>query len=108
VTIILAHGNWRKSENKEKCDRLSLELVVACKSRCCVVVSPGFNAKFVVERHSQTLPAANITFGGLHRDLSEKKLNLLEFASGIMAEPRRTSGDHVARDVECSCWLLSS
>ena len=70
--------------------------------------SPGFDSKFVVDRHSQTLPAADITFGGLHRDVPEKKLDLLELASGIMAEPRRTSGDHVARDVECSCWLLSS
>jgi hypothetical protein len=34
------------------------------------------------------LPAANIAFGGLHRDMPEKKLDLLEFPSGIMAEPR--------------------
>jgi hypothetical protein len=53
-----------------------------------VTNSPGFDTKFVVDRYSQTLPAADIAFGGLHRDMPEKKLDLLEFASGIMAEPR--------------------
>ena len=38
---------------------------------------PRFDSKFVVYRHSQTLPAANIAFGGLHRDMPEKKLDLL-------------------------------
>jgi hypothetical protein len=52
-----------------------------------VTNSPGFDSKFVVYRYSQTLPAANIAFGVLHRDMPEKKLNLLELASGIMAEP---------------------
>jgi hypothetical protein len=52
-----------------------------------VTNSPGFDAEFVVYRNSQTLPAANIAFGGLHRDVPEEKLDLLELASGIMAEP---------------------
>ena len=50
--------------------------------------SPGFDSKFVVYRNSQTLPAANIAFSGLHRDVPEEKLDLLKLASGIMAEPR--------------------
>ena len=50
--------------------------------------SPGFDTKSVVYRYSQTLLAANIAFCGLHRDMPEKKLDLLEFASRIMAEPR--------------------
>jgi len=53
-----------------------------------VINSPRFDPKFVVYRHSQTLPAANIAFSGLHGDMPEKKLDLLELASGIMAEPR--------------------
>jgi len=53
-----------------------------------VISSPRFYTKVVVYRYSQTLPAANIALGGLHRDMPEKKLNLVEFASGIMAEPR--------------------
>ena len=44
--------------------------------------------EFIVDRDSQTLPAANIAFGGLDRDMSEEKLNLLELTSGIMAETR--------------------
>jgi hypothetical protein len=53
-----------------------------------VAGSPRFDTEFVVDRYSQTLPAANIAFRGLHRDMAEKKLNLLELASRIMAKPR--------------------
>ena len=44
--------------------------------------------EFVVNRYSQTLPTANITFSGLHRDMPEEKLDLFKLASRIMAEPR--------------------
>jgi hypothetical protein len=64
-----------------------------------VTKSAGFDAKFVVYRHSQTLPAANIAFGGLHREVPEKKLDLLELASGIMAEPRARSPEIMWREV---------
>ena len=50
--------------------------------------SPGFETKSVVYRYSQTLLAANIAFGGLHRDMPEKKLDLLELAPRIMTETR--------------------
>ena len=62
--------------------------VVGCASSCGVNHSPGFDAKSVVHRDSQTLLAANVAFGGLHRDMPEKKLDLLKLASRIMAEPR--------------------
>ena len=62
--------------------------VVACTSSCGVNNSSGFDTKSVVYRYSQTLLAANIAFGGLHRDMPEKKLDLLELAPGIMAETR--------------------
>jgi hypothetical protein len=63
--------------------------VVDCTSSWWVNNSPGFDTKSVVYRYSQTLLAANIAFGGLHRDMPEKKLDLLELASRIMAEPRK-------------------
>ena len=50
--------------------------------------SRGFDTEFVVYGYSQTLLAANIAFGGLHRDMPEKKLYLLELAPRIMAETR--------------------
>jgi hypothetical protein len=53
-----------------------------------VTNSPEFDSKFVVYRPSQTLRAANVTFGGLHRDMPKEKLDLLKPASGIMVEPR--------------------
>ena len=43
--------------------------------------SSEFDAKSVVYRYSQRLPAANMAFIGLHRDMPEKKLDLLELAS---------------------------
>ncbi len=60
----------------------------SCSSRCCVADLPRFDTEFVVDRYLQTLPAANIALSGLHRDMPEKRLNLLELASGIIAEPR--------------------
>jgi hypothetical protein len=62
--------------------------IVAYASSCGVNHSPGFDSKSVVYRYSQTLLAANIAFGGLHRDVPEKKLDLLELAPRIMTEPR--------------------
>ena len=62
--------------------------IVAYAASCCVADSPGFDSEFVIYRYSQALPAANIAFSGLHRDMPEEKLDLFEFAYGIMAEPR--------------------
>ena len=66
-------GTWTKS-------RLRVQLRVKN--------SPGFDAKSVVYRYSQTLLAANIAFGGLHRDMPEKELDLLKLTPRIMAETR--------------------
>ena len=62
--------------------------MVGCTSTCCVADSPGFDTEFVVDRDSQTLPAANIAFSGLHRDMPEEKLDLFKLVSRLMAEPR--------------------
>jgi hypothetical protein len=51
--------------------------------------SPGYNPEFVIDRYSQKLPVAHIAFRGLHRDVTEKELNLLELASRIMAKAAR-------------------
>ena len=50
--------------------------------------STGFDSKSVVYTYFQTLLAAGIAFGGLHRDMPEEELDLLKLASRIMAEPR--------------------
>ena len=67
---------------------LSVFRKAGCTSRRCVDDSPGFDAEFVVDRYSQTLPAANIAFSALNRDMLEEKLYLFKIASRIMAEPR--------------------
>jgi len=77
---------WRRFVTEEVNDPLVCK--VGCTSKCSVADSPGFDTEFVVDRHSQTLPAANIAFSGLHRHMPEKKLDLLKLASGIMAETR--------------------
>ena len=85
--------------------------IVACASRCCAANSPGFDTEFVVDRYSQTLPAANIAFGGLHRDMPEKKLYLLELASRIMAEPSAGPPEIMWREmrsVHCRGRLLDN
>ena len=60
-----------------------------------VAGSPGFDAESVVDRHSQTLPAANVAFRGLHRDMPRGET---EFAQARHQDHgragRRTSGDH--------------
>ena len=82
---------------------------VGCTSRCCVAGSPWFDAEFVVDRYPQTLPAANVAFSGLNGDMPEEKLESVQ--AGLPnhdRDARMISGDHVARDVECSCWQQSS
>jgi hypothetical protein len=73
------------------------------KSRLCVKLrvnnSPRFDTEFVVYRYSQTLLAANIAFGGLHRDMPKKKLNLFKLGSGIMAESRTGPPEIMAREI---------
>jgi hypothetical protein len=67
--------------------RVPLVCIVACTSSCGIDNSPGFDTEFVIYSYSQTLLAANIAFCGLHRDMPKEKLDLLELASRIMAEP---------------------
>jgi hypothetical protein len=45
---------------------------------------PGlrFNADAVVDGSTDSLLAAEITFGRLHRNVSEKKLDLVQFSTG--------------------------
>jgi hypothetical protein len=64
-----------------------------------VTQSPGFDSKSVVDRHPQTLPAANIAFGSLHRDMPEKKLDRLELPSGLMAEARAGPSEIMWREM---------
>jgi hypothetical protein len=40
-----------------------------------------FKTEFVVHRVSQFLFAAEVTFGGLNRSVSEQKLDLLQFTA---------------------------
>ena len=49
---------------------------------------PGlrFNAEAVVHGSTDSLLAAEITFGCLHRNVSEKELNLVQFSAGGMAQ----------------------
>ena len=51
-----------------------------------VADSPGFDAKPVVHRDSQSLLAADVALRSLHRYMPEKKLDLLKLAAGIMTE----------------------
>src|ERR1700735_3113604 len=69
-----------------------------CTSRLRVNNSPRFDTKSVVYRCSQTLLAANIAFGGLHGDMPEKKLDLLELAPRIMAETSTGSSEIIWRE----------
>ena len=47
-----------------------------------------FDAHLVVDGKAQFLLAAEVTFRRLDRDVSKQKLNLVQFATGKMAEPR--------------------
>src|ERR1700674_4903667 len=62
------------------------------KSRC------RFDSDFVVHGRSDPLRAAEITFGGLHRDVAKKKLNLLQFATRGAAEASSTSPEIMRRE----------
>jgi hypothetical protein len=42
--------------------------------------------KSIIDRFSELLPASDVPFGRLHRRMTKEKLNLFEFASGLMAE----------------------
>jgi hypothetical protein len=53
-----------------------------------LTTQPGSIPSLSFNSHSQTLFAADIAFGGLHSDMPEKKLDLLELAARIMAETR--------------------
>jgi hypothetical protein len=54
---------------------------VAYASSCVPRNSSGFDAKPIFHSHSQSLLAANVTFRSLHRDMPQKKLDLLELAT---------------------------
>lgn len=42
--------------------------------------------KSIIDRFSEVLPASDVPFGRLHGTVIKEKLNLFEFASGVMAE----------------------
>ena len=53
--------------------------------------SAWFNPKFVVYSGPEPLLTANVAFRSLHRDMTEKELDLFEFSAGGMAKPRTGS-----------------
>ncbi len=57
-----------------------------------------FNADAVVDRSANTLFAAEITFGGLDRDMAKQELDLLQFSSGRMAQFRARAPEIMRRD----------
>src|SRR4051794_9666347 len=52
----------------------------------------------VIHRGRNPLVATEVTFRGLYGDVAQKKLNLLQFASGGAAEPSATSTEIVRRE----------
>ncbi len=55
-------------------------VLVDCTSSCAVNTLPRFDTKSFVYRYSQTLPAVNMAFSSLHRDMPEEKLDLFKLA----------------------------
>ena len=56
-----------------------------------------FDADAVVHGSSDPLLAPEITFGCLHRNVSEKKLNLVQFSAGCMAQLRARTPEIMRR-----------
>jgi hypothetical protein len=56
-----------------------------------------FYSDFVVDGILNPLFATEITFGGLNRNVTEQKLDLLQFASGGVAKPCTGSAEIVRR-----------
>ena len=52
----------------------------------------------VIHGRCDPLGAAEVTLGGLHGNVPEKKLNLFQFAAGGAAEPSATSAEIVRRE----------
>ena len=52
------------------------------------VHSAWFNPELVVYRGPEPLLTADVAFRSLHRDMTEKELDLFEFSAGGVAEPR--------------------
>jgi hypothetical protein len=53
--------------------------------------SAWFNPKFVVYSGPEPLLTADVAFRSLHRDMTEKELDLFELSAGRVAEPRARS-----------------
>jgi hypothetical protein len=56
-----------------------------------------FYSDFVVDGTLNPLFATEIMFGGLNRNVTEQKLDLLQFASGGVAKPCTGSAEIVRR-----------
>ena len=57
-----------------------------------------FDAHSVVDGKTQFLLAAEVTFRRLDRDVSKQKLDLVQFATGKMAEPRAATSKIMRRE----------
>jgi len=58
----------------------------------------GFDAHPVVDGKAQSLFAAQVPFRRLGRDMSKKKLDLVQLATGKMAEPRAAATKIMRRE----------
>jgi hypothetical protein len=56
--------------------------IVRHSSKACAGLRCRFDTNFVVHGDRNALDTAEVTLGGLHRDMAEKELNLLKFTSG--------------------------
>ncbi len=59
--------------------------------------SRWFYSDFVIDGTLNPLFATEISFGGLNRNVTEQKLDLLQFASGSVAKPCTGSAEIVRR-----------
>lgn len=60
--------------------------------------SAGFNSNVVIYGFAEPLLAAQIFFGGLHRDVPQKELNLFQLASRIVTEASARPPEIVRRE----------
>ncbi|HEV2381014.1 MAG TPA: hypothetical protein VG206_14635 [Terriglobia bacterium] len=57
----------------------------------------------VVDGAAQLLLAPEVTLGGLDRDVTEQKLDLIQLAAGSTAEPGRRTAEVVRRELLDPC-----
>jgi hypothetical protein len=60
----------------------------------------GFDADLIVDCLSQALFTSQILFGGLYRDVAQKKLNLFYLATSAVAQ----SGAGPTEVMRCQCY----